>query len=89
MLMVHYVIYIFPEPCFSKIHELQEKMWCNTFMYKPLVNHSLQNHVLREFWEDISYEIKANSPSGLSKKKYGFSSLCQHGNSRLHFEHSL
>lgn len=58
-------------------------MWYSTIMYRPLMKHSLQIHMLRELWADISYEITANNPSGCSKKIYGLSSLCQHGNSGL------
>lgn len=62
---------------------MRDKISCSTIIYRPLMNHILQIHMLREFLADISYEITANNPSGRSKKKYGLSSLCQHGNSRL------
>jgi len=62
MILAHLVLSIAPEAHCSRIPKCMKKIWRSTIMHEPYMNSSVQIHIFKQFWKEVSYEIVVKSP---------------------------
>jgi len=68
MMLAHLVLSIAPEAGCSRVPKCKKNMWSRIIMHEPYVNSSVQIHIFKQFWKEISCEFVVKSPRQMWQK---------------------